>query len=84
MTQNSATKYLGLREMLVEYTNTAKDDTESPWNASNENGREGNAMKAKCKLNYTRDKNLIQIPNTKVGQKIGLRDIHNSVTEDLY
>jgi hypothetical protein len=41
-------------------------------------------MKAKCKLSYTRDKNLIQVPNTKVGQKMSLRDIHNTATEDPY
>jgi hypothetical protein len=84
MTQNSVTEYLCLREMLAEYTNTTKNDTESPWNASNENGMEGKAIKAKCKLNYTRDKNLIRVRNTKVGHKISLRDIHNSITEDPY
>jgi len=69
--------------MLEEYKNTANNDTESLWNASNENGREGKATKTKCKLNYTRDQILIQVPNTKVGQKISLRDIIMKVTNKM-
>jgi hypothetical protein len=82
MTQKSATKCLCWREMWDEYSNTANEDTESLWNACNENDREEKAINAKCKLNYTRNKNLTQVPNTKVGQKISLRHIHNSAKED--
>jgi hypothetical protein len=39
-------------------------------------------MKAKRKLDYTRDKNPVQVPNTKFGQKINLRVMHNAASED--